>query len=148
MRKLLLPLAAFIALGAALAYAQTINKAIQLSQDPTGAIGVDTNNGVYFPGHVNSNGPTPAPTLTSCGSSPTITGTDTAAKVAIGSSAPAIGCVITFSQAWLQAPFCVVQSQNPATSAPAYSTSTTAITITNNPNMASATINYVCMSTK
>src|SRR6185312_11037290 len=47
-----------------------------------------------------------APALTSCGTSPSITGTDEAGIVTMGTSAT--GCVITFNVAYSSAPFCIV----------------------------------------
>lgn len=69
------------------------------------------------------------PTLSSCGSgSPAISGTDFAMRVTQGTSAS--GCTVTFSTAYTAAPACVAVNETaPGTSTPAYSVSTTAITL-------------------
>jgi hypothetical protein len=128
MRKYLLPSLLVLALSAGLALAQTYSRAIQLSQDLTGAFLVDSNNGFYFPQHVLSTGP--APTLTGCGTgSPTIAGSDFAGTITGGTAAT--GCTVTFAKAYLTVPWCVVTGQtSPGTSPIAYSLATTSIIIT------------------
>ena len=145
-RSLWLPSALILGLGLALASAQNINKALQLSQDPTGAIGVDTNNNVYWPGHVLTVGPG-TPVLTSCGASPTITGTDTEGTVVGGGTVGATGCVITFNKAYLATPYCMLVSENMGTSPPAYSASTTAITVSTT-TVGAAVMHYRCSGSK
>ena len=144
MRKYLLPSALILAFGLALATAQNINKALQLSQDPTGAIGVDTNNNVYWPGHVLTVGPG-TPVLTSCGGA-TITGTDTEGTIS-GGDLTSHGCVATFAKAYLATPYCIVVSENMGTSPPAYSASTTAITVSTT-TMGAAVMHYRCSGSK
>ncbi len=145
MKKYLLPSALILAFGLALALAQNINKAIQLSQDATGAFGVDTNNNVYFPGHVLTVGPG-TPAVTSCGGgTPTIAGTDTAGTVALGTSAA--GCTITFSKAYLAAPTCILNTATMA-SPISWTTSTTAITEVNYAAVSSQVVNYICTGAK
>src|SRR5258708_7527019 len=77
-----------LALGLGLAVAQNITKTLQLSQDATGAFGVDTSNGVYFPGHILSTGK-PAPALTACvtAGTPTLVGTDFSGVITAGTTA-------------------------------------------------------------
>lgn len=89
-------------------------------------------------------GSTTAPVLTACGTgSPTIVGTDMAGTVTTGTTAT--GCVITFNTPKTVAPACVVTSQvAPATSTPAYSVSTTAITWVQ-ASQSGNKINYICM---
>jgi len=69
------------------------------------------------------------PAISSCGGgTPTIVGTDNAFHVTQGSTAT--GCVLTFAQAFTVAPTCVAVNQTaPGTSTPAYTISTTAITL-------------------
>lgn len=69
------------------------------------------------------------PVLTSCGTgSPAVAGTDTAFRVTTGTSAT--GCVATFSTPFTSTPTCVAVSQTaPGTSTPAYTVSTTAVTL-------------------
>ena len=68
------------------------------------------------------------PVLTSCGTSPSITGTDLAFTITQGTTAT--GCIATFSTAFSAAPVCVAVNQTaPGTSTPAYTVSATAITL-------------------
>lgn len=144
MRKLLVPIVAALAILMAGAVAQNINKAIQLSQDPTGAFGVDTNNNTYFPGHILSTGPG-TPALTSCGSgSPAATGTDTEGTITIGTTVT--GCVATFNKAFLAAPNCTVTSRA-ILSQTSYVPYLTGIQLTLNSNGA-VTFDYHCSGTK
>lgn len=57
-------------------------------------------------------GQTTAPTCTSsCGTSPSVSGSDTAMLVTMGASgSPASGFVITFNHTWATAPSCIMQS--------------------------------------
>jgi hypothetical protein len=128
MRKYLLPSVLILLLGVGYGLAQTITKALQLSQDTTGAFSVDTNNGVYFPGHILSTGT--APSL-SCGTgSPTVTGNDYSGLITGGTGVTT--CTLTFAKAYLTQPWCVITNQtSPATSPIAYSVATTSFAITN-----------------
>lgn len=147
MRKLL-PLTALI-LAAALSWAsaQVINKTVGLSQDPTGTIGVDTNNNIYFPGHILTTGPG-TPVLGGCitGGSPTITGTDFAGVIVAGTSA-STSCTVTFAKAFLAAPVCLVVWNTGPLAAMSWTTSTTVLTITQTSN-ASSGIGYLCTGAK
>lgn len=144
MRKYLLPSVLILALSGALALAQTFTKAIQLSQDTTGAFSVDSTNGVYFPSHINSVG-SPNPTITGSGT-PTIGGTDTAGLITMGATATTATAV--FGRAYLSVPWCVVTWQAPmnGTATPiAYTLATTSIAITQGSTSGNK-INYMCMS--
>ena len=90
MKRYILPSLLILALAGGLAFAQSITKALQLSQDASGAFGVDTTNNVYFPGHVLTTGRAgPAPALSACitGGSPTLVGTDVAGTITGGTTA-------------------------------------------------------------
>lgn len=82
-----------------------------------------------------------APTLSSCGTSPSISGTDLAGEVTMGTGSPT-GCVITFTNTKTNAPYCAVTSQSQLASF-AYSISTAAIT-TVQTGTSSNKIDYVC----
>ncbi len=143
MKKYLLPSLLILALSGAFAVAQTFTRAIQLSQDTTGAFSVDSNNGIYFPSHINTVG-TPAPTITGSGT-PTISGTDTAGLITMGTSATTATAV--FGRAYLSVPFCVVSAQNAFTTTNiAYVLATTSIALTQNSTSGNK-VNYMCMST-
>lgn len=141
-RKYLGPIGLILALGAGPVSAQNITKGIQLSQDPTGPIGYDTLGGSYFPGHINSNTRVGAPpVLTTCGTAPSFTGTDTALRLTTGSAATT--CTITFGVPFLvQKPSCVIVPEGAAVQ-PTYTVSLTAISMT--VDVASTVYNIICM---
>lgn len=142
MRKLLLSLAALLAIGLGFAAAQNITKSVQLSQDPTGQIGYDTNNNVYFPAKVLTTGRTP--TLSGGISGGTVTGSAFGGIITgvTGSSAGAL----TFGTAFLAQPYCVATSTNTATSPIAYNTVATGINFTT--WTGALTAMYVCTGSK
>ena len=140
MRKYLLPSLLILALSASVSLAQVYTRALQLSQDLTGAFLVDNGNGIYFPQHVLSTGTTPS--LSSCGTSPTIVGSDFYGTITPGSQ-PLTACTVTFAKAYLTAPGCVVTDQtSPATSPISYTLATTGINLTTT----GGKINYMCSS--
>ena len=94
---------------------------------------------------LNSQRGNTAPALTSCGTTPAISGNDWSGTVTLGTGSPT-GCVITFNTAYISAPTCVVVSETaPATTTPAYSVSTTAITIVQAAN-SSNKYDYICVA--
>ena len=133
-----------------LVLAQTINQSVQLTQDPRGVIGVDTNGNVYLQSNkhfLSSPNAAPPPVLSACvtGGSPTLTGTDFSGTIVSGTTA-STSCVVTFGTAFVTAPRCVVTWQSGPLVAMSWTTSTTALTITQT-STASVTIDYVCTST-
>lgn len=142
MKKYLLPSAIILALGLGFAVAQSITRGIQLSQDPTGPIGFDTNNASYFPGHINSisRGTGLLPVLSTCGTAPSFTGTDNALRLTTGSAATT--CTVTFGVPFVAIPACVITPQGAAVQ-PTYTVSITAISMT--VDVASTVYNVICM---
>lgn len=137
MKKYLLPSALILAFGLTLALAQNITKSIQLSQSAGGPFGVDSSNNVYFPAHVLSNGKLP-----SAGSGCTVTGTDHVGQATYGTGS--IGCTVTFSQAYLAAPICVVSDQTASVvTAIGFTTVTTSISFTSL-SANGLVVNYIC----
>jgi hypothetical protein len=94
-----------------------------------------------FSAHVRAAGSAPA--LTSCGTSPAISGSDLAGTVTMGTGAPT-GCVITFAVAYSSAPHCVVTWRATPLATQSYAVSTTAITLTQVAT-SSNVVDYVCM---
>jgi hypothetical protein len=88
-------------------------------------------------------GTTTAPALTSCGTSPAITGTDLAGTVTMGTATPT-GCVITFNTAYALAPACVVTWIATPLASQSYVTSASAITLTQTAT-SSNVVKYVCV---
>ena len=107
MKRFFLASLAVVCVGLALATAQTINRSVQLSNDSNGLIGFDTNQGVYFPRHVNNKGG--VPTFSSFGTSPTTTGSDTGGEIILGTSPGATG-TMTFRQAFNATPYCTASA--------------------------------------
>lgn len=81
------------------------------------------------------------PALTSCGTTPSIAGTDVAGIVTMGTTAT--GCVITFNVAYALAPFCVVTWIATPLASQSYVTSATAITTTQT-STSSNKLQYFC----
>jgi hypothetical protein len=111
-KRYVLPSLLILLLGASVAISQTYKAALQLSQDLTGAFSVDTNNGVYFPGHILSTGINrPVPTIAAGAGTATLAGTDVAGVVTLGATSTT--ATITFGQAFLSTPACLVALSNP-----------------------------------
>ncbi|SRR6266404_1873581 len=141
MKKYLAPVLLILGLACGLAFAQQITKGIQLSQDATGPIGYDTNGASYFPGHINANTKVGLPpVLSSCGTAPSFTGSDTALRLTTGSAATT--CTVTFGVAHVTAPSCVITPQGAAVQ-PTYTVSATAIAMT--VDVASTVYNIICI---
>lgn len=119
-----------LALGIGFAGAQTINKALQLSQDGSGSFGVDSNLGVYFPGHFLSptGGVRPNPTVSSGATTPTISGTDTAGLITVNVAATTV--TATFGTAYVTTPWCLVSANGTVTTTISYTVTTTSLAIT------------------
>lgn len=91
--------------------------------------------------HINTDGTAPA--LTSCGTgSPSISGSDVAGTVTMGTSAT--GCVITFNVSYTTAPYCVVTWQATPLASQSYAISATAITLTQTSTSGNK-VNYHCI---
>lgn len=147
MRKhYILPVLLILGLGAVGAVAQNITKALQLSQDAAGDFGVDSNNNVYFPGHILNTGRGQGAVTTVAGTgTPTLVGTDVAGTVTMGTSATT--ATVTFGRAYITAPNCVVawnmgaQGITPI----AWTTATTNISFSQSARTGN-TVTYFCTS--
>lgn len=84
-------------------------------------------------------GATP-PVLSSCGGSPTISGSDTAGRFVIGSAATA--CTVTFAAAYTGAPYCTITAE--VATQPTYTVANTAISVAT--GIASTAYHYVCVA--
>jgi hypothetical protein len=132
------------------AFAQTINQSVQLSQDPRGTIGVDTNGNIYLQQNkhfLSTPNVAPPPVASSCGTSPSIVGTDFSGKVTTGSGATT-SCVVTFGTAFLTAPACLVSADSTTalTAALRGVSTTTTLTVTY-ASSTSGLFDYICAST-
>ena len=146
MRKPLLPCFLILALAGGFAFAQTITRALQLSPDTTGSFSVDTNNGVYFPGHILTPTGRPSPVLSACvaGTGGSFAGTDFSGTFTQGNTA-STSCVVTFGTAFVTAPNCSVTWNTGPLAAMSWTTSTTALTITQT-SATTSKISYICTS--
>lgn len=88
-------------------------------------------------------GGTTAPALSSCGTSPTISGTDLAGTVTMGTGGPT-GCVITFFSAKSAAPHCIVSWIATPLGSQSYATATTGLTLTQTAT-SSNVVKYICI---
>lgn len=141
MKRILASILLILGLAGGIAFAQNITKGLQLSQDGSGPIGYDTNGASYFPGHINSTARVgPVPVLSTCGTAPSFTGTDSALRLTTGSAATT--CTITFGVPFVVAPACVITPQGAAVQ-PTYTVSITAISMT--VDVASTVYNIICM---
>lgn len=96
-------------------------------------------------GHMLFSGPSlSAGALSSCGTSPTINGTDSAGTITVGSAAGTT-CVLTFANAWGTAPSCVVTDDS-AIVAIQGTTTTTTLTLTGSAALTGAKLTYHCAS--
>jgi hypothetical protein len=98
------------------------------------------NGAISTPAHINT-GATP-PVLTACGTTPSITGSDTAGIVTMGTSAT--GCVITFATPYTGTPYCVVSWIATPLASQSYVTSNVAITTTQT-STSNNKLQYVCI---
>lgn len=91
-------------------------------------------------GHTDITGVAPA--LGTCGTTPTISGTDLGGLVTMGTGSPT-GCVITFANAWISTPYCTVTWQATPLASQSYTVTTTAITLVQT-GTSSNKVNYHC----
>lgn len=82
------------------------------------------------------------PSVSSCGTTPSITGSDIAGKVTFGTGT-VTSCTVTFASAWASAPPCVITGDDSAVRYAA-TTSTTALTITTSASAPSDVVMYHC----
>ena len=145
-KKYVLPSLLIIGVACGVAFAQNINKAIQLSQDATGVFGVDVNNGVYFPGHILTPAGRPVPVLTGCvaGTGGSFAGTDFSGTFTQGNTA-STSCIVTFGTAFVTAPNCTVSWNTGPLAAMSWTTTPQALTITQT-SATTSKISYICTS--
>jgi len=141
-KRYALPSILILALAGGFAMAQTINRALQLSQDTSGAFSIDTQNGIYFPNHIFSTGR--LPTVTGTGT-PLIRGTDNAGQITMGSSGQT--AIATFGRVWLTNPYCVVSTNVTLASPIAVHALTQTMTLTQ-PATTGNLVNYWCTASQ
>lgn len=100
-----------------------------------------TASGFSWDKHQGNNGTAPA--VTSCGTSPSIVGSDTAGEVTTGTGTPT-ACTITFNVAYSAQPYCIVANRTALANLTSYTVSNSAIVLTT-PAASSQKIPYHCI---
>lgn len=124
--------------------ADAVHASYQMVLDQSGnlTLGVPTGSGGFGQAHFISQ-QTSAPTVTSCGGSPAIVGTDMAATVTPGTGTPAT-CTVTFTNAYASAPTCVLSDRGGGgTTLGSYTVSASAIVYTF-PTVSPSAFDYIC----
>lgn len=142
MKRLLVALLAVACIGISVPVAQNINKSVQLSQDPSGQIGYDNQNGVYFPGKLYTSNNQTAPSVNACGTTPTITGTNLAGTIIEGTGT-VTSCQMNFATAFPATPYCVASTNSAATPVGVAATPN-GVTFSQVGSAASTRITYLC----
>jgi len=104
---------------------------------------VNSLTGQTTPGNVSASKITTVsavPTLSSCGTSPAVVGSNVAGRLVTGSGATT--CTITFATAYTGAPFCVISAE--VATQPTFTVSATAITFAT--SIASTAYHYHCIA--
>jgi hypothetical protein len=97
--------------------------------------------GIDNDGHRFSSGPAPA--LSSCGTTPSIVGSDSGGTVTAGTGSPT-ACTLTFAKAYRNTPYCNVNTGANTASSSVTSISTTAVTFSIVPTVNSIALHYSC----
>lgn len=105
---------------------------------------INVNASTVFGGHIEISSATP--TMSSCGTSPSVIGNDVAGTITIGGGV-VLSCTLTFAKAWSNAPACTMASSSFITGQAA-STTTSALTITGSATFNGDTIMYLCLGQK
>jgi parallel beta-helix repeat protein len=104
---------------------------------------MDNAGNAEFGGHVGATAAT-SPALSSCGTSPSIVGSDSAGKVTMGSGT-LTSCTVTFAAAWTHAPACTTDDES-ATGIVAVTNSTTTMAMTiRATSLTSKVVSYICI---
>lgn len=85
------------------------------------------------------------PSISSCGTSPSVVGDDTAGLITVGTGGITSTCTITFSQTYTNAPHCFVNDRTAILAVRATPTTTTLVVDTSAPFAASSLIDYFCI---
>lgn len=86
-----------------------------------------------------------APTLGSCGTSPSIVGNDSAGRITVGTGGIATSCAITFAAAWTNAPLCFVSDESALIATQVVPTTTNLTISATAPFAASSKLAYHCV---
>lgn len=101
---------------------------------------------VTFSGHIISSGTVPS--VSACGTSPAIAGTDTAGTITIGGGVSVTSCAMNFASAWANAPACVASDNNTGTNVDIASVTTSSVTFNFSLSLVGGSVWYICMGQK
>lgn len=87
------------------------------------------------------------PVVSSCGSSPSNVGSDSAGTITVGSGVTT-SCTLTFSTPWLATPTCIESDNSTTVTGDISSVSTTAITFGFSASLGSGQVYYICIGSK
>lgn len=99
---------------------------------------------INFASHLKSTNSVAA--VSSCGTSPSISGTDTTGKVTVGSGGVATSCTVTFASAYTSAPHCFVNDQTDIVAVQVVPTTTNFVINVSIPFTAGALLDYFCIA--
>lgn len=138
MKKLLLYIALIVGLCAPLVFAGPVSWL-----DGVSAVNVDNLPAITIANGINTTGADGTFVGDVCGTTPTITGSDMAGKITVGSTTTT-SCAFTFAAAYSNAPACVVAGNNSAVTYAA-TTTTTIMTFVSSADMAGDVVSYICI---
>jgi len=98
--------------------------------------------GVQYDGHIVSSGTTPS--MGTCGSSPSVSGSDTAGLIAVGSGS-VTSCTMNFANSYLNPPVCVESDTSTSVTADIISITTAAVTFGFSSSLGGGSIWYICI---
>lgn len=101
--------------------------------------------GVQYDGHVVSSGTTP--NMGTCGTSPSVVGTDGAAVITVGSGV-VTSCTMNFANVWANPPVCVESDNSTAVTGDITTTTTSSITFGFSATLGGGTVNVICIGQK
>jgi hypothetical protein len=95
-------------------------------------------------GHINSTS-VAAATVTSCGTAPSLTGSDNAGTITVGSGVSVTGCTLTFGTAYTNAPSCVISDNSVAINGDISSVNNSSVTFGFSASLGGGKVYYICM---
>lgn len=100
---------------------------------------------VQYSGHIVSSGTTPS--MGTCGSNPSVIGTDAAAVITVGSGV-VTSCTMNFANVWANPPVCVESDNSTAVTGDITTTTTSSITFGFSATLGGGQVNVLCIGNK
>lgn len=98
-----------------------------------------------YDGHLVSSGT--APSMGTCGSTPSVIGTDTAGVITVGSGV-VTSCTMNFANVWANPPVCVESDNSTAVTGDITTTTTSSITFGFSATLGGGQVNFICIGQK